>query len=110
MDTALKFYRDLVGWTYEDNPTTNHPYKIIRCGGRQIGGIMQMDENWGDIPAHWMVYFSVENIDQSVEKLMDFGGKVCVPTFEIPVGRMSVVSDPEGGTFTLIQLDPKPTM
>ena len=107
---ALKFYESLVGWTYEDNPGTQFPYKTINCGGKQIGGIMQMDENWGEMPSHWMVYFTVEDIDRSVQKLTDLGGKVCVPIFEIPVGRMSVVSDPQGGTFTVIQLNPRPAM
>lgn len=107
MDKAVKFYADLVGWTYDDNPTTNHPYKIINCGGRQIGGIIQMDENWPkDMPPSWMVYFTVADIDRSAQKLTELGGTICVPVFDIPVGRMSVVSDPQGGTFTLIQLNP----
>lgn len=38
--------------------------------------------------------------------LTELGGTICVPIFDIPVGRMSVVSDPQGGTFTLLELNP----
>lgn len=108
LDRAQEFFAKLLGWEYEDSTGGNHPYKIIRCHGCQIGGIIQMDEQWGNAPAYWMVYFTVADIDQSTQKLTELGGTICVPTFPIPVGRMSVVSDPQGGTFTLIQLHPMP--
>lgn len=104
-EAAKIFFANLLGWEYEDNPAAPTPYAIIKNLGQQNGGIMQMDEQWGEVPPHWMVYFSVDDIDQSVNKLQELGGTVCVPAFEIPVGRISVVGDPQGGTFTMIQLN-----
>lgn len=105
-EAAKGFFANLLGWEYEDNPASPAPYAIIKNNDVQIGGIMQMDEQWGNIPPHWMTYFSVVDIDESVGTLKNLGGKVHVPTFEIPVGRMSIVADPQGGTFTMIQLNP----
>lgn len=59
INAAQTFFADLLGWKYEDNPATPFPYKHIVCGGRQIGGILQMDQDFGDMPPHWMVYFNV---------------------------------------------------
>lgn len=105
-EAAKTFFANLLGWEYEDSPNAPTPYVIIKNQDLQIGGMIQMDEQWGEVPPHWMVYFSVADIDQSVAKLQELGGNVCVPIFEIPVGRMSVVGDPQGGNFTLIQLNP----
>jgi len=104
-EAAKTFFANLLGWEYEENPAAPTPYAIIKNHGQQNGGIMQMDEQWGEAPPHWMVYFSVDDIDQSVNTLQELGGTVRVPPFEIPVGRISVVSDPQGGTFTIIQLN-----
>ncbi len=105
LDSAKSFFGNLLGWDFETNPDSELPYAHIINQGRKNGGIIQMDERWGQAPPHWMVYFSVANIDESVHNLGELGGNTCVPIFEVPVGRMAVVSDPKGGTFTMIQLN-----
>lgn len=57
--------------------------------GRLQGGMMEMTEEWGDIPAHWMSYFMVENCDAAVAKATELGGQVCVPQ---PTSKLSVGS------------------
>ncbi len=105
MQTAQTFFAKLLGWEYEDSPGGKHPYKIIKNQGRQIGGIIQMDQNWGESPPHWLVYFSVADIDTTAAKLKDLGGSICVPIFEIPSGRIAVVADPQGAAFTMMQFN-----
>ena len=65
-----------------------------------------MTEEWGDMPPVWMVYFGVDDCDASTAKVTETGGTVLVLPFDIgPIGRMSVVSDPQGGTFTVTRLN-----
>ena len=64
-----------------------------------------MNDEWGDVPPHWMVYFTVVNTDDTIDKLQQLGGKVNVPPTDIPIGRFSVVADPQGAVFTVIQLN-----
>jgi predicted enzyme related to lactoylglutathione lyase len=67
------------------------------------GGIITMDENWpAEVPPHWMVYFQVDDTDETIGRLQSLGGTVSVPAFDSSAGRMAVVGDPQGGTFSII--------
>ncbi len=101
---ARAFYGGLVGWEFAPHEGTPTEYSIIKVADRDGGGLMQMNEMWGDMPSHWMVYFAVEDIDASCEQLKQLGGTVHMPPFAISVGRIAVVADPQGAVFSLIQL------
>ncbi len=58
------------------------------------------------IPPHWAIYFGAEDVDASTAKVSELGGKVLVEPFDIPVGRMAVVADPQGATFSLFRMPP----
>ena len=108
IDEARAFYGDILGWNLEQSKMTSIPYTEIHVNGQAVGGMMKIDEQWGDgwenIPAHWMTYIAVDNCDETAAKIRENGGNVCVPPFDAPgVGRMSVVSDPSGATFSVIQ-------
>lgn len=105
---ARDFYHRLFGWEYADNPHAPSVYHFIKNKGAHIGGIMQMTAEWGDMPPAWMVYFRVEDADAAAEKAKQLGGNILVPAFDIPVGRMSVVADAQGGCFTVIRLTQPP--
>lgn len=111
---AREFYGSVLGWGFEarqgdgsaehwlitlDAKTGGAPYRDDRLNG----GILTMDASWpSDLPAHWMVYFSVDDTDEAVERLTDLGGQVSVPAFDAGAARIAVVSDPQGGTFSLM--------
>lgn len=103
--TAREFYGQLCGWSFDAIDVPQTTYHVIENAGRRNGGIMQMTPAWGDIPPHWMVYFAVADVDAMVARVTELGGKVHVPPFDIPVGRMSVVSDPQGAVFTVAKLN-----
>lgn len=108
IDKAKTFFQDLLGWTYDKNEQSPAEYYIIKNGDRMNGGIMAMDESWGEIPSHWTVYFSVADVNASTEKLKALGGKVMHGPFETEVGPISVCSDPQGAMFNLIQMSDEP--
>lgn len=103
---AKEFYQGLFGWDFENSKLSPVEYPEIHFDGKAVGGIMQMTEDWGDpLPAsHWMNYIAVDDIEAAVEKIKENGGGICVPPFDAPnVGRISVVNDPSGATFSIIQ-------
>lgn len=103
---ACEFFGELLGWKYERMEGMETEYQVIRLNGRGNGGILQMNEEWGDIPPHWMVYFSVADIDKSLEKVKQLSGKVEFPPVEAAgVGRFCVIADPQGTHLSLIQLE-----
>lgn len=57
-----------------------------------------------DVPPHWLVYFSVDDTDESVAKCKELGGSVRVPPMDIEPGRFSVLADPQGATFAVMRL------
>ncbi len=79
-------------------------------GGNQLvaattaAGVLQMTEHWAGVPPHWMIYLATPDIAAAAEKVGALGGKVVVPAFDTPYGRISIVNDPQGAVFTLIQL------
>ncbi len=106
VDRAREFFAALLGWEFQENPHSPNPYYFIKNRGADNGGIVQMNEQWGSAPTCWMVYFTVENADQAVAKIVELGGKVIVPPFDLPVGRIAVVGDSQGAALDIIQMAP----
>ena len=102
-DETLTFYEDLFGWTFNKNVGPKKYTNIINDGSPN-GGVMKMTEAWGDMPSHWMVYFSVADCQASCLRIKELGGGVCVPPTEIPPGTFAVVNDPQGATFTILEM------
>ena len=103
-EAAGAFYGELFGWTPQRMEMEGAPYFMCMSGDRQAAGMMQMTEEWGDLPSHWMMYLAVEDCDASAARAAELGGEVCVPPTDIPVGRFAVLGDPQGGTFSIVAL------
>lgn len=109
VETCKTFYTQLFGWNLSPSkavPDSPMEYTEFGVGEERCGGMFEMPkEHFGDAPSHWMAYVAVDNVDESVAKVEELGGKVCVPPSDIPnVGRFSVVNDPSGATLSLITL------
>jgi hypothetical protein len=103
MKAAQDFYGKLFGWEFSVDEASG--YTSILNKGRANGGIMQMDEQWGDMPPVWSVYFSVEDLDATVAKVEPNGGKVIMPRTDAGgIGYFSIVADPTGAVCTFIEL------
>jgi uncharacterized protein len=105
-EAAKKFYAALFGWSTHTQPMGGMDYTTWLNAGKPNGGMLQMTAEWAGIPPHWMVYFSVPDCNESAEFATELGAEVKVAPFDIPgVGRMCVVSDPQGAVCSLIQLE-----
>jgi predicted enzyme related to lactoylglutathione lyase len=106
-DEAAAFYGRLFGWRGRRRPFAGGSsiYTDFEADGRTVAGMVEMNEMWPEeIPAHWMVYFAVDDCDVSCAKVAELGGVVSVPPFDIETGRIAVVDDPEGAVFSIIAL------
>lgn len=101
--TAMRFFRELFGWGFEEDTQSKGTYYVIQNGDRGNGGLLEMTKKWDSMPTHWMVYFDVADIDRACARLESLGGKVHQGPFKTPTGEMSVVADPRGASFYLIQ-------
>lgn len=102
MDAAERFYRAVVGWDAQPFPGAM-PYTVVKAGERGVGGIMGIPEGAGLNPA-WVGYIRADDVDAETENVREAGGAVHRPPADIPdVGRFSVVADPQGALFMLLQ-------
>ena len=66
---------------------------------------MELTPQHGQVPPHWMIYFTVDDCDGDAARAKSLGGKIVVPPMDIPnVGRFAVLSDPAGAAFAVIKL------
>ncbi|NOT06823.1 MAG: VOC family protein [Gemmatimonadales bacterium] len=105
---ARAFYTKAFDWTASVKPMgPMGDYTEWGAAGaaQTFGGMLQMDAQWGEMPAHWMVYFKVSDCDVSAAAAKQAGGNVMVEPFDAPgVGRIAVMSDPTGAAFSIIHL------
>jgi uncharacterized protein len=105
---AREFYSAVFGWSYEDMKMDDGgTYTGLKLGEDSVGGMLDMTGRVPDeVPAHWLVYFDVEDVDATVDKLRELGGSVSFGPVDIVAGRMAVATDPFGAAFAVIK--PKP--
>ena len=104
--SAVKFYADVLGMTTSTMDMGGGPYTVFEAGGRMVGGTTA--PQMPGVPNHWHVYFEVADADAAAAKAAELGGTVIVPPFDIPVGRIAVVGDPQGAVFSIIKSVPQP--
>jgi predicted enzyme related to lactoylglutathione lyase len=84
---------------------TGQPYYEFRAGEQSVGGMMEIQKEWGEVPPNWAVYFAVDDCDATMEKAKELGGKNEMQPMDIEnVGRFVMLQDPQGGHFLVIQM------
>lgn len=106
--TAKRFYADVLGVTWEDQSMEGMDYAVMSAAdGTACAGAFQPGAEMPEMPPHWNVYLTVEDVDASVAKVESLGGRVVAPAMEVPtVGRMAMAADPQGGMFWVMTPDP----
>jgi predicted enzyme related to lactoylglutathione lyase len=55
------------------------------------------------MPAQWLVYITVEDVDSSASRCIGLGGRVLVGPKRLGGGRVCVIEDPAGAVAALYQ-------
>jgi predicted enzyme related to lactoylglutathione lyase len=101
---SAAFYKAAFGVGVETLPGEME-YRTLQVGGRPVGGINTMTEPpfTADVPSHWLTYFCVDDTSSTVDAAVKRGGDVMMPPADTPFGRMSVLRDPWGAVFAVIE-------
>jgi predicted enzyme related to lactoylglutathione lyase len=103
VEGAKQFYTSLLGWSTELAPVEGMEYTLAKVGEERIAGIMSNQCSGGEIKPQWGVYITVDDVDATVIKAEELGGKVLMPPTDIPnVGRFATLMDPQGVMFSII--------
>lgn len=104
---AKKFYSALFDWEAADQDMgPNSIYTIFKNGGRDAAALYTLEPAMREagVPPHWGTYISVENADATAEKAKALGGTIVAGPFDVMThGRMVVITDPQGATFSAWQ-------
>jgi uncharacterized protein len=103
-DGSKAFYQAVFGYAYQDMSAEGFKYAMLVVDGHEVGGIGEYPEGTPEqVPAAWAAYFSVEDTDAAVAKVVELGGSVVQPITDTPYGRIGVVADNHGAGFSLIR-------
>jgi predicted enzyme related to lactoylglutathione lyase len=104
-DGAARFYGAVAGWTiaaHSDPAASGVDYRmIVRGDGGNAGGVLALNADMiagGARPA-WMGYLYTPDVDRTIDAIKADGGAVHMPATDLPVGRIAMLSDPQGAVF-----------
>ncbi|MEP7117384.1 MAG: VOC family protein [Acidobacteriota bacterium] len=114
-DAVTPFYAAVVGWTI-GSPTPGQPggmdYRMIgRSDGKSAGGVLRLSPDMIQHGARplWIGYLHTPDVNGHVAAIVADGGKIQMPAADIPsVGRVAMVTDPQGVPFYLMTPVPPP--
>lgn len=106
---AAAFYGKAFGWV--DRPgelAEGLIYTEWVCGSRVVGGLSVMDDRYPpDVPPHWRTTFEVADCVATAARAAELGARIVLPPMDVVVGTYAQIVDPQGGTFSIIEVVPE---
>ena len=101
---AATFYGSVLGWRSETAPMPTGEYTVFFVdGGNESGIAGAMAPPMPAMPAHWGVYFQVDDVRATIETAEDLGAQVLLePTPIQGVGTLAAVTDPQGAAVSFM--------
>jgi predicted enzyme related to lactoylglutathione lyase len=103
VEKSKAFYSQLLGWTSEDQDMgPSGSYTTFSAHGTFAAGLMKTQMPM----SYWSIYFRVDDCKAMTEKVTAGGGQIMMDSESIPgVGVVSVVTDPQGAMFGMIEAE-----
>src|SRR5436190_20590855 len=100
------FYAQVVGWSASDVDMGEYQDYCMNDpkSGNTIAGICHAQGANVGLPAQWLIYFQVANLEKSMTECQDYGGTIVHGPRDMGgFGRMCVIRDPAGAVAALIE-------
>jgi predicted enzyme related to lactoylglutathione lyase len=109
-DGAKPFYGAVFGWETD----TFGDFTMWRVPG-YVGGEPEQPVSrdvvagmaplpGGDGRPHWRIDFWVDDVDATVAKAEELGGRAVVPPYDTEIARQAVIGDPAGASFSVSRI------
>ncbi|MFI9584592.1 VOC family protein [Streptomyces sp. NPDC052236] len=103
------FYESVFGFQGTDLPDVSIDFRMWSPAGTEpgedtaIGGRSVLTEAFpAAMPGHFLTYFSVEDCDATAATVTRLGGRIQAAPFDIPYGRVAVLTDNQGAIFAVL--------
>jgi predicted enzyme related to lactoylglutathione lyase len=98
------FYHEVVGW--KPSPVSMGDYDDFNMNtpesGKTITGICHARGGNAHLPPQWLIYITVEDVDESARRCVELGGKIITEPKDMEgYGRYCVIQDPAGAMAAL---------
>lgn len=98
------FYAQVVGW--QVNPVSMGDYQDYSMqdgSGEDVTGVCHAKGPNADMPAQWILYFKVADLDASLKQVSALGGKQLTQIKHFGESRYTVIEDPAGAVCAIYQ-------
>ncbi len=104
-EVVRDFYCKIAGWEYSEHNMGNYSdYNIIDPDTKEvIAGICHKKGPNANIPSQWLLYTTVENLEEKLQICRDMGGKVLDGPRKMGGSNFAVIQDPAGAVMGLIE-------
>jgi len=106
-EAVQPFYRDVFDWTFKKFEGGPIEYWLVTTGDDKDSGINgglarpREGQNPGTLNT-----IAVPSLDETIKKIEQRGGKICVPKMAIPkMGWLAYAEDPAGNVFGIMEPD-----
>ena len=100
------FYQAVVGWESDDVEMDGYSdfNMLAPDSGQPIAGVCHRRGGNKDLPAAWMMYVTVRDVELSAARCVQLGGTLVVlPKTMGSYGRYCVIQDPAGAHLALFE-------
>ncbi|HET9226957.1 MAG TPA: VOC family protein [Thermoanaerobaculia bacterium] len=103
-DEVRDFYTAVTGWKPQGlNMGDYEDYVMLAPGGQGVAGVCHARGSNAGVPPQWLIYITVEDVDESIRQCEQRGGKVLHGPRDLGTyGRFCVIQDPAGAVAGLI--------
>ncbi|MEM7474320.1 MAG: VOC family protein [Planctomycetota bacterium] len=104
-----EFYSQVVGWSRSEVPVADYQdYCVGPDGENIVAGICHARGENAGLPAAWLIYINVDDIDASLQAVAAAGGKVHGEVRTLSGhGRCCLIEDPAGAKCMLFEPEAK---
>jgi uncharacterized protein len=101
---AFDFYSKLFGWEKQSEMDVGGGSMYLMYGrtsdSPMLGGMWTWDKPEHTMPPNWLIYFKVDDADQTAERIKQLGGQILNGPMDVPGGdRVAQAMDPQGAAF-----------
>jgi predicted enzyme related to lactoylglutathione lyase len=100
VQATIQFYRDAVGWQFEECPGGELPSWAARSAAGEVIALFvdSSASNFPDAPELWLPLFSVDDLDRRIDEAEKQGATVLRGPFDVAgFGQVSALRQPGGG-------------
>ena len=102
-DEVRDFYAAVTGWKPEPLSMGDYnDYVMSTPEGTGVAGVCHARGGNADMPPQWLIYITVESVDESIRQCEQRGGKVIAGPKKMGAGKYCVIQDPAGAVAGLI--------